>query len=164
MGAVDARDGEDAVAGVFGDDGAHAATRRGQGHGDFDAVAVGGAFDGLDLEGIDEAEVDDVHRDLGVEDLLEAVPDGFVGGLAGVARMLGGADRAIGVGLAFVLGRIRRHLFAEGFGVGALDAEHARVADDCEVAAEAVRDGHLGASGQHGGFAGRDDGRLHVAP
>ena len=80
-----------------------------------------------------------------------------------MAGVFGGADGTIGVGLAFVLGGVGRDFFAERVGVRALDAEHAGVADDGEVAAEAMGDGDLGARGEHGGFAGGDDRGLHVA-
>ena len=108
-------------------------------------MAVRRVIQRLDLERVHEAEVDDVHGDFRIENFLEAFPDGFVRRLAGVASMLGGADGTVSVRLAFILGGIRRDFFAEGVGVRALDPEHAGIADDGEVAAEAVRDGDLGA-------------------
>ena len=125
-------------------------------------MAVRRIFQRLDLERIHEAEVDDVHGDFRIENFLEAFPDGFVGRLAGVASMFGSADGTIGVRLAFVLGGIRRDFFAKRVGIRALDAEHTGVADDGEVAAEAVRDGDLGAGRQHGRITRGNDGGLHV--
>src|SRR5262249_13634749 len=98
----------DALPGIHGDGLAHTASRGGQRHAHLDAALA--ARQGLDTEIVDQAEIDDVHRDLWVVHVLQHRPDGIV------------ADRAAARG-----GRSTRRgsLQTERVGIGAGDTEEA---------------------------------------
>jgi hypothetical protein len=99
-----------------------------------------GVGDFLDVHRVNEAEVDDVDGDLGVEDLAELGPDG------------GGVGRAIGEGGGGDLGG--GDGFAEGVAVFAVDAEEAEVGLHGVAAAEGLVNHHLGVGVERGFVAG----------
>ena len=109
--------------------------------------------DGLDIHRVNEAEVDDVDGDLGVEDVAELGPDGF--------RVGGGPGCSGGFG-----GRRGGDLLAEGVGIGAVNPEETKVGLHGIGAAECLVNHHrragvergLVARGNLGGddFAGED--------
>ena len=97
---------------------------------------------------VDEAEVHDVDRDLGVEAGAQLVPDDAVDVVVGRAgRQLGRAQR----------------LLADRVAVGPRDAEQVALDVDREAAAERLRDVADAARPQLDLDAGRNDHRLHVA-
>ena len=134
--------------GIVGDDGAHAATGGGEGHLHVHLVAPFEAFAGF--ERINQSEIDNVDRDLGVENFFQCLPQDF------------GIDGAVGAGGMVGL-RFFGDFLAEGVGIGPADAEHAVAGHDGEVAAEAVGDGHRFALGQGHGRALRDEGDFNFA-
>ena len=123
-GVGDAGDEEDLALGVLGDGRAHAAAGGRERHGDVYLVAAVVLL--ADVHRVDEAEVDDVHGDLGVIDLAELVPDGL--GIGRAVGQRGGGDGLHGDGLA------------DGVGVLAVEAEEAGRGLDGVAAAEHLVD------------------------
>jgi hypothetical protein len=118
-----------------------AATGGGQRHRDVDFVtAVVGQLP--DVHRINEAKVDDVDRDLGIEDLAQLVPDRLrVGRPVGQRRRL---DRSV------------EHLLADGVGVLVVDPEEAEIGLHRVAAAERLVDEDDRAGGQRLLGAGRN--------
>jgi hypothetical protein len=75
VGFVDAVDAQDLALGVVRDGRSHAAARRGQGHFHFDLLAAFGFIHQPAI--VNQTEVDNIHRNFGVEALLELLPDRF---------------------------------------------------------------------------------------
>jgi hypothetical protein len=133
---------QDLLLGIAGNDAPHTAAGGGEGHLDRDAmIAVLGRFQG---EVIDEAEVDDVDRDFGIEAGPQCVPNLLLQIIARSGRCL------LCRGLCVLDGE------AEGIGVLALDSEQAVHGPDGEGASEVLSDIDLRALRQGGGMAGRD--------
>ncbi len=142
FGFVHAGEGFDLGFGFLGEDGAHAATGGGEGHFDGDEGAVGVARG--DLAIVDEAEVNDVHGNLGVVAGLELVPDAFFidGGIGvpGLGRGLGGDGG----------------FEAESAGILGADAGEAHLGGDGVAAAEGLGDEDGVAGVKEDGVAGGD--------
>src|SRR5690606_29532494 len=99
--ALDAWQARDLGLDVVGEDLAHAAARRGQGHRDLDDLAAAARLL-ADLAAVDEAEVDDVDGDLGVVAGPELLPDLRLLEVGGV----GLADLRLGRDLVADRGRV----------------------------------------------------------
>src|SRR5690554_4765730 len=146
MHLADLRGAEDLVAGVGGDDVAHAAAGCGQRHADGDDALPGDQA--LDAAAVDQPQVDDIDRDLRVEAGAQLVPDELLDLLLG--GVLG-------------QGRPRQRLEAQDIQVGPLDQVEAPLEADAHRAALGLHDGDDAVLGQGHRLAEGDGDRLDVA-
>ena len=103
-------------------------------------------FGMLELALVDETEIDHIHRDFGVEDGLELIPDGLF------KRTLDGS-----------LGHGCGGFQTEGIGILLIDAGEASGGRHGVGATQRLGDHHLGAGGKLERIAARDLDRVGVA-
>ena len=147
VGVANSGNPKETALGILGNGRPHATTWRSESHVDMNEVAV--LTNLVDVHTVNEAEIHDIDRDFGVENVSELLPEGVLVRWPIVRRLF----------RSFIQG-IR--WFAKRFGKLAGNTEHTVAGHNSEITAETVRYGDLSPGGQGAFVTIRYEGGLHV--